>query len=152
MPDSRPDPIVDTQSPDQQFNFWLGTWDLTWANGAGTNHISAILDNRVIQEEFDARPAGPLRGLSVSVYAPQSGKWQQTWVDNNGSYLDFVGEFGDGKMELRRAATTADGQPILQRMVWYNIEQNQLDWNWERSEDQGQSWQVLWHIHYQRHQ
>ena len=39
----------------------------------------------------------PLRGLSVSLFNARSGKWQQTWVDNEGAYLDFVGEFKDGR-------------------------------------------------------
>lgn len=52
-------------------------------------------------------------------------------------------------MILSRTATK-DGRSFLQRMVFYNISENELDWNWERSDDQGQSWQCLWHIHYQR--
>ncbi len=136
----------------RQFDFWLGEWDLTWSeDGRGTNRITAVLDNRVIQEEFDGTPSTPLRGLSVSTYNTQLGKWQQTWVDNTGSYLDFVGEFVDGKMILSRE-TTLEGKPILQRMVWYNIAEQTLDWNWERSGDGGETWQVVWQIHYQRKQ
>jgi hypothetical protein len=37
-------------------------------------------------------------------------------------------------------------------MVWYNIASDQLDWNWERSEDEGTTWTILWQIHYQRKQ
>ena len=134
----------------RQFDFWLGDWDLTWGdNGRGTNRITAVLDHRVIQEQFDGTPATPLRGLSVSTYNTALGKWQQTWVDNSGSYLDFVGEFTDGKMILSREAVL-QGKPILQRMVWCNISQQSLDWNWERSEDGGETWQVMWQIHYQR--
>ena len=134
----------------RQFDFWLGEWDLTWGDGGrGTNVITAVLDQRVIQEQFDGRPATPLQGLSVSTYNMQLGKWQQTWVDNSGSYLDFVGEFAAGKMILSREATLA-GEPILQRMVWYNIAEQSLDWNWERSTDGGETWQIMWHIHYQR--
>ena len=134
----------------RQFDFWLGEWDLTWGDGGrGTNVITAVLDQRVIQEQFDGRPATPLQGLSVSTYNMQLGKWQQTWVDNSGSYLDFVGEFAAGKMILSREATL-EGQPILQRMVWYNIAEQSLDWNWERSTDGGETWQIMWHIHYQR--
>ena len=134
----------------RQFDFWLGEWDLTWGeDGRGTNVITAVLDKRVIQEQFDGTPATPLQGLSVSTYNTQLGKWQQTWVDNQGSYLDFVGEFAAGKMILSREATLA-GQPILQRMVWYNIAEQSLDWNWERSTDGGETWQIMWHIHYQR--
>jgi hypothetical protein len=35
-------------------------------------------------------------------------------------------------------------------MVWYDIQENKLEWNWERSDDNGQTWRVLWQIHYTR--
>ena len=88
-------------------------------------------------------------GVSVSTFNPALGKWQQTWVDNSGGYLDFTGEFVDGKMILSREAIVQE-KPIKQRMVFYNIAENELDWNWERSNDDGETWQVVWHIHYQR--
>jgi hypothetical protein len=133
---------------EREFDFWLGVWDVAWREGGkGTNTITSILDGRVIQENFDGSPGTLLRGMSVSVH--ENGVWKQTWVDNNGSYLDFVGEFHDGKMDLRRRAAL-DGKPIIQRMVWYNIAQDELDWNWERSDDEGKTWTVLWQIHYRR--
>ncbi len=39
---------------------------------------------------------------------------------------------------------------VLQRMVWYDIMQDSLQWNWERSEDKGKTWTVLWKIKYTR--
>jgi len=35
-------------------------------------------------------------------------------------------------------------------MIFYDIEHDQLDWRWERSDDGGQTWQVKWQIHYRR--
>jgi len=138
------------QAEARQFDFCLGNWDLTWGEeGRGTNRISLILDGCVIQEEFDGTPSISLKGVSVSTFNTALGKWQQTWVDNSGGYLDFTGEFADGKMILSREAI-AQEKPIKQRMVFYNIAENELDWNWERSDDDGESWQVVWHIHYQR--
>ncbi|MGH7450787.1 MAG: hypothetical protein ACRENG_05545 [bacterium] len=143
-----------------QFDFWLGEWDLTWPGeqsglpagqmGRGTNSITAILDSAVIQESFVDLAPNSLRGISVSVYNQRLGKWQQTWVDNQSSYLDFVGEFKDGKMIFSRKAMTKDGKEIIQRMVWHNIAKKQLDWNWEASEDGGKTWKVNWQIHYAR--
>ena len=43
-----------------------------------------------------------------------------------------------------------DNVRFLQRMVFYNISDDTLDWNWERSDDRGQTWKQLWVIHYQR--
>lgn len=136
-----------------QFDFWLGEWDLTWEGGGGTNNISRILDGQVIEERFSAHqddPAVPsLQGLSVSVYVPELGKWRQTWVDNNASYMDLVGGFADGAMTLRMERT-ANGQTNTYCMVFYNISETSLDWDWKRSENGGQSWQLQWRIHYQR--
>ena len=134
----------------RQFDFWLGEWDLTWGDGGrGTNRITKILDGCVIQEEFDGTPAISLKGLSVSTFNAALGKWQQTWVDNSGGYLDLVGEFVEGKMILSRDAIVQE-KPVKQRMVFYNITANELDWRWERSDDKGQNWQVVWQIHYLR--
>jgi hypothetical protein len=69
----------------RQFDFWIGDWDAHWGDGArGTNIIRAVLDDAVILENFDGRPGTPLLGMSVSVYNAALGKWQQTWVDNQG--------------------------------------------------------------------
>jgi len=138
-----------------QFDFWLGEWDLTWdGGGRGSNTISRILDGQVIQEQFTASPTSsdekPFQGLSLSVFVPELSKWRQTWVDSNGSYMDFVGTFDNGKMALSMERTV-NGQPATYRMVFYNLAEHSLDWDWERSEDSGQTWHLLWRIHYQRH-
>ena len=49
-----------------------------------------------------------------------------------------------------RKFTASDGKPAMQKMVFYNISKNSLDWNWEGSKDKGKIWDVLWKIHYKR--
>ena len=135
------------RNPENQFDFWLGEWNVTWAeDGKGTNRIERILDGKIIQENFSAPD---LHGISVSAYDLERGLWCQTWVDNNGTYLDFTGKFEDGNMILSRDAIVK-GQGCKQRMVWYDIRENNLEWNWERSDDKGQTWRALWQIHYTR--
>jgi hypothetical protein len=134
----------------KQFDFWVGEWDLSWGeDGKGTNHIRKVYDRCVIEENFDGGTSIPLKGMSVSVFNEESGKWQQTWVDNQGGYLDFIGEYQDDRMILSQSFEK-DGQEIHQRMVWYNITEDELDWNWERSDDGAKNWKVLWKIHYRR--
>jgi len=136
-----------SEQPESQFDFWLGEWDCTWGeDGKGTNHVLHIMDDKVIQENFSAPE---LKGMSVSVYDPERKFWCQTWVDNSGSYLDFTGGFENGKMILSRDAIVR-GETCKQRMVWYNIEADQFDWNWERSDDGGNTWHVQWQIKYKR--
>lgn len=145
----RPPPC--TQPEAQQFDFWVGEWDLAWGDGdRGRNVIEKTLDGCVILENFDGTPASPLRGMSVSTYNPRLGKWQQTWVDNQGDYLDFTGGYEDARMVLQRTATAADGRHVLQRMVWYDIAGDSLQWHWESSRDDGATWDVLWSIRYTR--
>jgi hypothetical protein len=149
-----PDPC---SSPEQkQLDFWVGEWDLTWPAQKtgevdhGTNTIKRILDGCVVQESFSGQDAMHLRGTSVSTFDGSAGKWKQTWVDNEGGYLDFIGELKGGQLILQREATKKDGTKILQRMVWKNITAKELDWSWEASRDGGKTWQVQWPIHYKR--
>lgn len=134
-----------------QFDFWLGTWDLTWGEeGRGTNTVKRILDGCIIEESFEGQmPEGMYRGISMSAYDPKQKQWRQTWVDNRGGYLDFTGQFEDDRMILQRSMEQ-DGKSLQQRMVWYNISADHLDWRWEKSEDGGATWSAVWAIHYTR--
>ncbi len=142
-----------------QFDFWLGEWDLTWPaeqmggtageKGKGTNTITKPLGECVIQEAFHS-PADQYNGHSVSVYAPHQKIWKQTWVDNQGGYLLFTGEFKDGRMELRTKPAERKGKTNISRMVFRNIKKKSLNWDWQRSTDGGKTWSDLWNIHYER--
>ena len=122
--------------PETQFDFWLGEWDVTWGeDGKGTNCIERILGGKIIQENFSAPD---FNGISVSAYDPERELWCQTWVDSNGAYLDFTGRFEEDRMILARDALVK-GQVCKQRMIWYDIQDNKLEWNWERSDDGGKT-------------
>lgn len=143
-------------SEQRQFDFWVGEWDLTWPGNNpgevqhGTNSIRRELDNCVVEENFSGGSDMHLRGKSVSLFDTRAAKWKQTWVDNEGGYLDFVGEFKDGQMILAREVTRPDGTRAIQRMVFKNIGADEFDWSWESSKDVGKTWQVQWPIHYKR--
>jgi hypothetical protein len=144
-------------APEQkQFDFWVGSWDASWPGdksgevGHGVNNITRVLDGCVVEENFSAGDSGHLRGHSVSIFVAQAGKWKQTWVDNEGAYLDFTGEWKDGQMILSREAVGPKGAKSLQRMVYKNISANDFDWSWEASKDGGKTWTVQWPIHYKR--
>jgi hypothetical protein len=75
--------------------------------------------------------------------------WRQTWVDSSGSYLDLVGVPVDGRISFERTAEMS-GSPVIQRMVWLNVEQDGLRWEWQRSADGRQTWETVWAIEYRR--
>jgi hypothetical protein len=138
----------------KQFDFWVGEWDLSWKNEkgvteTGTNKVTKILDGCVVQENFSTSD-GSFKGTSVSLYNAKLERWQQTWVDNSGAYFDFTGFFNSGMMILSHNAKDKDGNPITYSMVFYNITENEFDWRWESSTDNGFKWTELWKIHYKR--
>ena len=134
-------------SPEKQFDFWLGEWEAAWGgNERGTNRVERILEGKVIQENFSAPD---FTGMSVSTYDPERKLWCQTWVDSSGTYLDFTGSFENGRMTLVRDAIVR-GEACKQRMIWYDIQADRFHWNWERSDDGGGTWRVLWQIRYTR--
>jgi hypothetical protein len=136
--------------PARQFDFWLGEWDLAWGeDGHATNSVYLDFDGKVLVESFDGRPSTELQGMSISTYDEESGCWRQTWVDNNGMYLTFRGEYRHGQMELR-TPRVVDGRRAIARMRWYEIRHDSLSWAWERTFDRGETWEALWQIAYTR--
>ena len=139
----------------RQFDFWVGEWIGTWKNpngtsAQGTNRIESILGGCVIHENFEGATAQQLVGKSYSVWSPTLKKWQQTWVDNSGGYLELAGEFSDGKMVLLRDGLLGNGKMGKQRMTFSNISKEKFDWDWDTSEDGGKTWTSRWHIVYTR--
>lgn len=138
----------------KEFDFWIGKWKVEWIDEneekkLGTNFIQNILGDCVIEENFNANPGLPFEGKSLSAFNSNKNIWQQTWVDNTGGYMVFEGGMFEGKMILSRSIQK-NGKLILQRMVFYNIKSNSLDWNWEISEDSGENWLLKWKLHYTR--
>jgi len=143
--------------PEEYFDFWIGEWNLMWADpdstaGTGFNKIERVLDGTVIKESFEGltgASAGYL-GRSYTVYKRSTGEWKQTWVDNTGDYLEFTGEFVDDMRMFTRFGTDQNGNVILQRMIFYDIQPDSFTWDWVSSSDNGATWDLNWRIRYRR--
>ncbi|MCU1601867.1 MAG: tetratricopeptide repeat protein [Frankiales bacterium] len=127
----------------EELDFWIGDWACTDpADGAvGHNSVRRVLDGRVVEETFAIVDASgtALRGRSWSVLDPDRG-WLQTWVDNQGSYLDFTGGRTDEGFVFCRPGM---------RMVFRDVSQDRFTWDWEkRSTDD--VWQLAWRLDYRR--
>ena len=150
--------LNETGLPDSAlFDFWIGEWDLWWNDsdntvGTGKNVVMKILNNKVISENFIAL-SGNLKGFegnSYSLLDLQSNQWKQTWVDTDGSYLDFYGKTENDKRIFGRSYSDPYRKMVIQRMVFYDIAPDTFTWNWEISFDKGNNWELLWQIHYER--
>ena len=146
-------PMTGAAQPADLFDFWVGDWDVSWGSpdgstGRGRNRIAKVLDGSVIEENFEETPDGktpPLKGRSLSV-RHKSGIWKQAWTDNQGGYFSLTGQVdGDKRIFITDAV-----QGVAQRMVFHSIRKDALTWDWERSDDGGKSWKLLWRIEYRR--
>jgi len=151
--------LITAQDKDSTlFDFWVGKWNVSWENqdgtiGKGTNHIAKTLDGTVIQENFrainDSQIAG-FKGTSISVYNPNTSIWHQAWADNSGGYFNFIGEIDGDKRIFKTHPVKKEDKVIVLRMVFYDITEDALTWDWERSDDGGENWQLNWRINYTR--
>ncbi len=152
-------PVIDGRrvaEPDRaQFDFWLGSWRVHQLDGEpvrGRNEVAWTLDGKVLWEQFSAG-RDPFTGWSFSVPVVGRG-WVQTWVDNNGAYLDFVGGWladpAGGRMVLERS--TGRPTPARQRMTWHSITARGFEWDWasQRAGDPDGSWDLMWRLRYDR--
>ena len=141
-------PAYGCDSPEsKRFDFWLGDWELSFAGGQSRNQVAKTLDGCVIVEQFRGAPGTKLDGTSVSAYDRAAKRWKQTWVDNSGGYLDFVGGEDAGDSTFEREFEK-DGKKVRQRMVFRDVKADSLKWLWQRSDDGGGSWKTAWEIDY----
>lgn len=155
---SQPSPPC-SQPEHSAFDFWLGTWELSWPaeqmggrpgeRGSGTNRVERVLGGCVIEENFSVSD-GSFRGHSVSVYDAGAGVWRQTWVDSSAGYIALTGRFENDRMILSTEPVKRDDQVVVSRMVFRDIEPGSLSWDWQGSRDGGESWTDLWNIEYLR--
>ncbi|MFT6866068.1 MAG: hypothetical protein ACJA08_000895 [Cyclobacteriaceae bacterium] len=139
------------------FDFWVGDWTASWDEGngmeqLGTNTITKSLDEKVIVENFriiKGQSEG-FKGMSMSVFQPRFNRWKQAWTDNQGGYFDFTGEFDGDKRIFKTLVTERASKQILQRMVFYDIQNDAMTWDWESSQDGGETWSLQWRIFYKK--
>lgn len=129
-------------------DFWLGGWICTWDGGSGRNSITKEFDGRVVVERFESLEPERWSGMSLSVFDEVHG-WRQTWADSTGNYWALEGSpHADG---FSFSVTgSEEGVRVEKRMVFSDIEPDAFRWRWERSADDGATWELLWTIDYRR--
>ena len=137
----------------RQLDFWVGSWHAAWTDAEGnaqegSNVITIEQGGCVIQENFNGNPGTPFTGLSTSMYVNRLGHWKQIWMDSAGGFLDFSGGPDEGGFHFT-LVRNSDEAPYM-RMIFRNIEEDSFDWQWQQSQDEGETWNDQWVIHYTR--
>ena len=116
-----------------QFDFWLGKWSVTTANGkpAGVNSIAKIEGGCAISENWVSATPG-YTGTSYNFYNQQDKQWEQLWLDNQGGVLKLAGNRSDNQMVLRSApAVNGDGDEVIQQITWTLNDDRSVRQLWE---------------------
>jgi hypothetical protein len=137
----------------RQFDFWVGVWEVRDPEGAlaGTNSITPILGGCVLEESW--KGDGGMSGHSYNTYVPARGQWHQTWVDDQGGFLQLDGKYSDSRMVLSSAEVPSRREPgvmVTHRITWERLAEGKVRQVWQASKDQGRSWSVVFDGTYSR--
>lgn len=138
------------------FDFWVGNWEVSWIDEdgkyiQGINTIERILDGKVIQENF-TDPTTNYNGMSLSIFNQKTKIWNQTWVDSEGAHYNFNGVLENGNPVFKTKMIKRDGEQIILKMIFKNISSESFIWEWMGTINNGENWNVLWKIKYERKQ
>ncbi|MEO0898021.1 MAG: hypothetical protein AAFY71_16550 [Bacteroidota bacterium] len=125
-----------------EFDFWLGEWNVYKFDTdtlVGYSRIETIIDSVAILENYRTSK-GSYQGKSINKFDPQTGKWDQFWVDNSGLTLKIQGELVDGNMVLGNTGN---------RITWSPLEGNRVRQKWEAKQADG-SWKVVFDGEYRK--
>lgn len=149
---------VDEESPcprseHRQFDFWIGSWEVfdKDENLVGKNQITSVLGGCAIQESWRSTRSS-FAGSSFNAFDASRDVWHQTWLDTSGTVLFLDGGLDDdGRMVLqgRRAKRDGPGR-VLDRIVWTPEGDGSVRQLWETSEDEGESWKMVFDGLYRR--
>lgn len=124
----------------RQFDFWVGEWSVTQADGsvAGENSIQPILNGCVLLEQW--RGASGFVGKSFNAWDAAEGVWRQTWVDGSGGRLDLSGGLDGADMVLSGERPGRDGGTVAHEIRWTPQEDGTVKQHWRASKDGGDTW------------
>lgn len=140
------------------FDFWIGDWEVFKNNSdqkAGESKISPILDSCVILEEWSSivNPKGfRYSGKSFNTYNSVSGQYQQTWVDNTGSSIEFLkGKYYRDTMHFETFPFVFSKDTMaIRRLRFINKGMDKVQQFGEISKDNGQNWITEYDLEYRR--
>jgi len=135
-----------TRAESKQFDFWIGTWDVTpWQapnptpqQKMGVNEVYPILEHCVISENWEGARGG--KGKSYNFYDTNVKHWRQIWIADGGTSLDYTGDFSDGAMRFRGWTLDAKGNRVEQKLTFFSVAPDTVRQLFEQSTDGGTTW------------
>lgn len=133
------------QQPDfRDFDFWIGEWDVSTADGTqvGTNSIQPAESGCILLEHWTNSGGGT--GMSVNYLDKSTDQWVQIWNSEGGSQINIRGGLTDEGMLLEGYLhTISAGTTVPFRGLWTLLPDGRVRQYFEQSNDDGETW-VPW--------
>jgi hypothetical protein len=131
----------DTIPHARDLDFWIGEWEVYTPakQRAGHNSVQRILEGCVLLENWTGAMGSS--GKSFNWFNTMTGEWQQTWVADQASSLEYRGGKLEGNTMWFLADTrTATGEPAKSRLSFTRLDQHKVRQLFEQSTDGGKTW------------
>lgn len=146
------DPAVcASNSENRQLDYWLGNWKIGAEGSSGNAHstVSLSLDKCLVIENWDGGRGH--RGQNVFGYSADDKSWYGMFADNEGRVHVFTsGKVSSGSAQFEGASRGANGESVLNRVRVTRKSPNQVEQTWEKSTDNGTTWNVVFRGEYSR--
>lgn len=132
------------------FDFWIGEWDV-YVGGqlVGSNHIYPILNHCALSENWTSVRGGV--GKSYNYFDTGDGTWNQVWISDSGSFVEFSGEARDGGIfYTAETINPANGALTKHNFNFTVNDDGSVRQYWETSADGGETYTSIWDSRYVR--
>lgn len=140
-----------TNAANRQLDYWLGTWKIGAAGSSGNAHstVTLSLDKCVVVENWDGGRGH--YGQNVFGYSADDKSWYGLFADNEGRVHVFTsGKVASDTAAFEGASRGPNGEAVLNRVKIIRLNPNKIEQTWEKSTDNGASWNVAFRGEYAR--
>ena len=140
-----------TNSANRQLDYWLGNWKIGSVGSPANAHstVTLSLDKCLVVENWDGGRGH--HGQNVFAYSGDDKSWYGMFADNEGRVHVFTsGKVADGTAEFEGTSRGPNGESVLNRMRVIRLSPNKVEQTWEKSNDNGTTWNVVFRGEYLR--
>jgi hypothetical protein len=140
-----------TNPENRQLDYWLGNWKVgaDGSSGNARSTVSLSLDKCLVVENWDGGHGH--RGQNVFGYSADDKSWYGMFADNEGRvHLFTSGKVASGTAEFEGASRGPRGENVMNRVKVIRVNPAKVEQTWEKSTDDGASWNVVFRGEYSR--
>jgi hypothetical protein len=140
-----------TNSANRQLDYWLGTWKIGSAGSSGNAHstVTLSLDKCLVVENWDGGRGH--YGQNVFGYSADDKSWYGLFADNEGRVHVFTsGKVASDTAAFEGTSRGPKGESVFNRVKIIRLNPNTVEQTWEKSTDNGASWNVVFRGEYSR--